>query len=172
MPKSAVEKLRTPAEPRIVKELPLRVQHWGPPGASMAISTPLEIEELVAKIPKGKLATVNTLRKAIARRHKTTITCPVTTGIFLNIVAKAAAEREMMGMTRITPWWRVLKSDGSLNEKMPGGLAAHRKRLAGEGFQVVPKGKTGLAVQDYESKLARLNEAAPAARRKTAVRTR
>jgi hypothetical protein len=156
MAKSAIEKLKIPAEPKVVKQLPDRVAHWGPPGASMVISTPVEIEALVATIPKGKLATINTLRQVIARRHGTGITCPVTTGIFFNTVARAASEREMMGAKRVTPWWRVLKSDGTLNEKMPGGLAEHKKRLAAEGFKVGPKGKKALVVIDYEKKLAKL----------------
>jgi alkylated DNA nucleotide flippase Atl1 len=156
MAKSAIEKLNAPQEPKIVRKLPPRVEHWGPPGASMVISTPQEIDQLVATIPKGKLATINTLREVIAKRHKTTITCPVTTGIFFNIAAKAAAEREMMGAKRVTPWWRVLKSDGALNEKMPGGLAEHKKRLTAEGFKVIAKGKKGMAVEDFDKRLAKL----------------
>jgi alkylated DNA nucleotide flippase Atl1 len=156
MAKSAVQKLATPTEPKIVREMPARVAHWAPPGGSMVISTPLEIESLVAKIPKGKIATINTLREAIARQHRTSITCPVTTGIFFNMVARAAEEREMMGAKRVAPWWRVIKSDGSLNEKMPGGLAAHRKRLEAEGFRIVKKGKSGLAVEGFETKTATL----------------
>jgi hypothetical protein len=156
MAKSALEKLRVERQPKIVRKLPERVKHWGPLGASMVISTPAEIEEFVAKIPKGRLATINTLREVVARRHGTTITCPVTTGIFFNIVAHAADEREMMGAKRVTPWWRVLKSDGSLNEKMPGGLKKHRSRLEAEGFRVEKKGKSALVVADFETKLARL----------------
>ena len=128
---------------------------WGPPGASMIISTPAEVDELVATIPKGRLATVNTLRDALAKRHKATIACPITTGIFLGITARAAAEMEMMGAKRVTPWWRVLKSEGKLNDKMPGGIVEHRKRLEAEGFTIVRKGKTTLLVEDYESRLAK-----------------
>lgn len=153
---SAIDKLKAGQKPQIVHPLPERIAHWGPPGASMVISTPAEVDELVAMIPKGKLATVNTLRDALAKRHKTTIACPITTGIFFGIVAKASAEREMMGAKRVTPWWRVIKSDGTLNPKMPGGLAEHRKRLEAEGFTVVKKGKANLAVADFERKLAAL----------------
>jgi alkylated DNA nucleotide flippase Atl1 len=121
----------------------------------MVIPTPAEVDDLVAKIPKGKLATINTLRDALAKKHKTDIACPVTTGIFFGIVAKAAAEMEMMGAKRVSPWWRVLKSDGKLNEKMPGGLAGHQARLEAEGFAVTREGKS-LAVKGFEKKLALL----------------
>lgn len=156
MAMSAIEKLRKPQKAQIVHTLPERVAHWGPPGASMVISTPAEIDELVATIPKGGIATVNTLRDVLAKRHRTTITCPVTTGIFLGIAAKAAAEMEIMGAKRVTPWWRVIKSNGKLNEKMPGGLAEHRKRLEAEGIKVVRSGKSALVVEDFEKRIAKL----------------
>jgi alkylated DNA nucleotide flippase Atl1 len=154
---SALDKIRSDQKPKIVTELPERIRHWGPPGASMAISTPREVDGVVRAIPKGKLATVNTIREVLAKRNKTTIACPVTTGIFIHISAKAAAEEEQMGTRKVAPWWRVLKSDGKLNERMPGGLAEHRRRLEAEGFKVVPAGKKGLMVDGFEKKLAKLS---------------
>jgi hypothetical protein len=156
MAMSAIEKFRKPMDAKIVHPLPERVAHWGPPGASMLISTPQEVDAVVGRVKKGKLATINTLREVLARQHKTTITCPVTTGIFMNIVAKAAGEMEEMGSKKVTPYWRVLKSDGTLNDKYPGGAAGQKKRLEAEGFKVVKKGKTSLMVQDFEAKLAAL----------------
>ncbi len=153
MAKTALEKLRTPMEVRIVDELPAGALHWGPPGATMVISTPQEIDALVQQIPKGKLATLVTLRNAIAARHGTTITCPVTTGIFLGTVARAAEEQAMMGAKRVTPWWRVIRTDGTLNEKFPGGLVEHEKRLKAEGHTIEKRGKSKLVVADFESKL-------------------
>ena len=156
MAKSAVEKLRTPQQARIVRPLPPRVAHWGPPGSSMVISTPAEVDALVNRIPKGKLATLATLRQSLATQHDATIACPVTTGIFMGIVARAAEEREMMGAKRVAPWWRVLTSDGQLNPRMPGGLAEHRRRLEAEGFTIVKAGRSGLLVEGFEQRLARL----------------
>jgi alkylated DNA nucleotide flippase Atl1 len=156
MAKTALEKLRTPMDVRIVNELPAGAQHWGPPGATMVISTPQEIEAIVAQIPKGKLATLETIRHVIAKRHNTTITCPVTTGIFLGTVARAAEEQVMMGVKRVTPWWRVIRTDGTLNEKFPGGLDAHNKRLTAEGHAIEKRGKSKWAVVDHEKKLAKL----------------
>jgi hypothetical protein len=156
MAKSALEKLRTPMDVRIVNELPAGALNWGPPSATMVISTPQEIESFVSKIPKGKLATLQSLRDAIAARHGTTITCPITTGIFLGIVARAAEEHAMKGAIRVTPWWRVIRSDGTLNENYPGGLAEHQKRLAAEGHDIEKRGKSKLAVANFESRLAKL----------------
>lgn len=157
MATSAIDKLRAGKKAKIVHPLPERCAHWGPPGASMVIATPAEVDELVKTIPPGKLATVNTVREALAKRHGTTIACPITTGIFLSIVAKAADEMEKMGARRITPWWRVIRSDGKLNDKMPGGVAQHRKRLSVEGFKIVRRGKASLVVDGFESHLAKLS---------------
>jgi alkylated DNA nucleotide flippase Atl1 len=154
MAKTALEKLRTPMEVRIVNELPASALNWGPPGATMVISTPQEIEACVQNIPKGKLATLESLRHIIAAKHGTTITCPVTTGLFLGTVARAAAEQEMMGAKHVTPWWRVVRNDGTLNEKFPGGLAEHEKRLASEGHSFEPKGKAKRKVRDFEKQIA------------------
>ena len=157
MAKTALEKLRQPQAPRIVDHLPEGALNWGPPGASMVISTPQEIESLVHQIPKGRLATVNTLREVIAGKHGTTITCPVTTGIFLNIVAKAAVEQEQMGARRTAPWWRVLKTDGTLNDRFPGGVEEQAARLKQEGFKTEAKGRSKQMVQDFEKRLAKLS---------------
>lgn len=156
MAKTALEKLRTPMDVRIVKELPAGAQHWGPPGATMVISTPQEIGLLVTQIPKGKLATLEMLRRAIADHHGTTITCPVTTGLFLNTVARAAEEQVILGAKRVAPWWRVIRSDGSLNEKFPGSLEEHEKRLSAEGHSIERSGKTKRRVKDFQTKLTKL----------------
>jgi alkylated DNA nucleotide flippase Atl1 len=144
---TALDRLRRPRDARIVNELPAGALHWGPPGATMVISTPQDIEAVVKQIPSGKVVSLTEIRERIADQHGTTITCPVTTGLFLNIVARAAREMEILGIEGSAPWWRVVKSDLSLNEKFPGGIAEQARRLRAEGLEVVPKGKTGLRVQ-------------------------
>jgi alkylated DNA nucleotide flippase Atl1 len=157
MVKTALEKLRQPQAPQIVDHLPEGALNWGPPGATMVISTPQEIEAVVRQIPKGKLATMQSLREVIARKHDVTITCPITTGIFLNIVARASVEQEQMGAKRTAPWWRVLRSDGTLNERFPGGVIGHGSRLEQDGYDIVPKGRAKQMVKDFEKRLAKLS---------------
>jgi mRNA-degrading endonuclease toxin of MazEF toxin-antitoxin module len=50
-----------------------------------------------------------------------------------------AAEDEAEGKKRISPWWRVLKSDGKLNPKYPGGAEEQTRRLAAEGVAIDQK---------------------------------
>ena len=76
------------------------------------IPAPAEVDELMRKVPRGKLTTIDDLRKFLARRHGATIACPITTGIFAWIAAHAAAEATAAGRRRTTPYWRTLKSNG------------------------------------------------------------
>ena len=54
------------------------------------IPAPLEVDALMKKVPKGKLTTINKLRAALSKKHKTDFACPITTGIFSWIAAHAA----------------------------------------------------------------------------------
>ena len=120
---------------------------WGE--GTMVIPAPIEVKELMDKVPKGKLASINELRAALAKAHRTDIACPITTGIFAWIAAHAAEESAVEGAKRITPYWRTLKSGGELNPKYPGGIEGVRERLQAEGHKVIQKGKRFL-VADWE----------------------
>ena len=50
----------------------------------------------------------------------------------------------------------MLKSDGTLNPRMPGGVDEQRIRLEAEGFKVARKGKTAFVIDGFERKLANL----------------
>jgi hypothetical protein len=81
----------------------------------------------------------------------------LTTGIFLRIAAEAAVEDLRGGKQDITPYWRVIKADGSLNEKFPGGTAAQAARLREEGHSIQPgAGKKPPRVEDFEKSLQTL----------------
>jgi alkylated DNA nucleotide flippase Atl1 len=128
---------------------------WGT--GTCAIPAPREVDALIRRVPKGRLATINLLRAAIAKARGATIGCPITTGIFTWIAAHAAAEDEADGRKRVTPWWRVLKEGGKLNPKFPGGVEEQAKRLRAEGHEILPgKGRQPPKVAGHEAKLARL----------------
>ncbi len=125
--------------PRVVPIPPRMAARWGE--GTLAIPAPREVDELMRRVPKGKLSTTNELRAALARRHGATMGCALTTGIFAWIAAHAAEESAATGRKRITPYWRTLKAGGELNPKYPGGLAAHQTRLEAEGHTIITKGK-------------------------------
>ncbi len=129
---------------------------WGlKPGDTMVVPSPLEVDEIMKKVPKGKLITINRIREFLARRHGTKTACPITTGIFVKIAAWASEERVSLGNRDITPYWRTLKKGGLLNEKYPGGMERQKLFLEEEGFEIVRKGKRYM-VKDYEDFLVDL----------------
>jgi hypothetical protein len=122
---------------------------------TMLIPAPREVDALMRRVPPGKLTTIDELRTKLAAKHKATVTCPITTGIFAWIAAYAADEASTAGEAEVTPYWRTLKTKGELNPKYPGGLDAIAARLKAEGHAVVAKGKRSF-VRDYDKALARL----------------
>lgn len=128
-------------------------KRWG--RGTVLIPAPLEVDEMMRKVPRGKLVTINEIRSALAERHNATIGCPLTTGIFAWIAANAAEEQRRQGNQDITPYWRTLKKGGVLNEKYPGGADAQKRLLEQEGHRVVPKGKR-YVVADFEKSIARI----------------
>jgi hypothetical protein len=125
-------------------------KRWGT--GRMVIPAPVEVDELMKRVPKGRLVTINELRAALAAKHRVSFACPITTGIFSWIAAHAAAEAEAAGSKRVTPYWRTLKTGGELNPKYPGGVDELSKRLRTEGHTVVHKGKK-FVVHNYERSL-------------------
>ncbi len=122
---------------------------------TMVIPSPAEVDEVMRRVPRGRLATINEIRACLANKHGTDIACPMTTGIFAWIAAHAAEESRAAGEKDITPYWRTLKTGGELNPKYPGGIPALTRLLHAEGHRVVKRGSRFL-VTDFESKLAAL----------------
>jgi hypothetical protein len=123
----------------------------------IVIPTPLEVDALIRKVRKGRVATRTQLREYLAREHGAKTTCPLCTGIFIRIVAEAAEEARQEGRKRITPYWRIVAPDGSLNEKIPGGAKDQARRLREEGHKITPsRGKKPPKVANFEGRLAKL----------------
>ena len=135
--------------PKIVKLDNDGAKKWG--GETMVIAPPLDYNELMKKVPKGKLITTDTLRKAMAKKYNVDITCPLTCGIFVNICAWASYQRE----TDTTPYWRTIKSDGELNPKYPGAIELQKRLLEEEGHTIISKGSKNIKyyVKDFKNNL-------------------
>jgi hypothetical protein len=133
--------------PQVAEIDSTKSKRWGT--GTFVIPAPLEVDALMKKVRRGQLTTIDAIRKALAKKHGTTIACPITTGIFAWIAAHAASEDETAGRRRITPYWRTLKTGGELNPKYPGGIKNLRARLTGEGHRIIKKGSRYF-VADYE----------------------
>jgi hypothetical protein len=129
-------------------------KRWGK--GTFVIPAPMEVDGLMRGVPKGRLTTIDELRRTLAHRHGATIACPITTGIFAWIAAHAAAEAETKGARKTTPYWRTLKTNGEVNPKYPGGILQSKRRLKAEGHKVVQKGRRCF-VEGFEEHLAVLD---------------
>lgn len=138
--------------PKIVPIPPYMVGKWGlKEGDTMVVPSPIEVDEMMKKVPPGKLVTLVEIMKALARKHGTATCCPMTTGIFALYAARAASEAAREGETDITPYWRTLKPGGVINDRYPGGAELQKRLLEGEGHKVMKKGYKYIVVDLQES---------------------
>jgi len=152
--KSWCEKLKDDKGlPQVQKITAKMSKRWGT--GTVVIPAPMEVNEIMRRVPKGKLITINEIRAALAKKHGATIGCPITTGIFAWIAANAAEEQRQKGEKDLTPFWRTLKTGGVIDEKYPSGVEGQKKLLEKEGHKVVQKGKKFIVV-NYEKSLLKI----------------
>lgn len=149
------EKLERTDHSKIV-EIPAGMARRLGPG-TMLIPKPMDVDALIRKTRKGQLVTVSEIRSRLARDNNVDVACPLTTGIFIRIAAEAAEEDLRTGKKRVTPYWRVVREDGGLNEKFPGGVNAQVRRLKNEGHSIARgEGNKPPRVKNFERALVRL----------------
>jgi hypothetical protein len=129
--KTWIEKLHEKKEPQVKK---IDKDFWGyTRGDGMYISTPQIIEDYIKQIAKGKSVDTITMRNDLAVENNAVFTCPLTTGIFLRIVAEAANEQLQQGVAlkNITPFWRMIEPNSPMAKKLSFGqdfLKEQRKK--------------------------------------------
>jgi hypothetical protein len=129
--KTWIEKLQVKKELQVKK---IDKDFWGyTRGDGMYISTPQIIEDYIKQIAKGKSVDTVTMRNDLAVENNAVFTCPLTTGIFLRIVAEAANEQLQQGVAlkNITPFWRMIEPNSPLAKKLSFGqdfLMEQRKK--------------------------------------------
>ena len=121
MKKTWLDKLNETKEPKI-KRIDIDFADI-PAGSNMFIATPKIIDMYIQEIGLGKRIDTKTLRKDLAIAHNADYTCPVTTGIFLRIVAEANYEKLQQGknVEEITPFWRAIEPNSVLAKKLTFG---------------------------------------------------
>lgn len=124
-------------------------------GNRMYFAPPITYDEIMKKVPYGKVITVGAIREYLAKRNEADFTEPITAGIFVSIAAWASYQRT----DNETPYWRTLKANGELNPKYPGGVEAQREKLEAEGHTIIQRGRKNIKyyVKDYEQFLFKLD---------------
>lgn len=121
MPKTWQEKLDSKHEPKV--EVLERPMMGLPAGSRMLVANPRTVLGFVERIPKGQSMTIPELREAMAKEYGADTTCPLTTGIFLRIVAECALEELASGSTtsQVAPFWRAIDSTSGVGKKLSCG---------------------------------------------------
>ncbi len=107
-----------------------------PANSIMHIANPKIVDAYIQQIPEGNMVTPKTMRKDLAIENRAEYTCPITTGIFLRIVAEAAYEKyqQTQSIEGITPFWRVIDPASALAGKLSFDKAFIVKQQEAEGI--------------------------------------
>ncbi len=57
--------------PKVVEITPEMSQRWGT--GTCVIPAPIEVDEIMRQVPRGKLTTINQIREVVAKKHGATI---------------------------------------------------------------------------------------------------
>ena len=91
-----------------------------PKGSKLHISCPIEVAAELKTITLGSTLSIQAFRRRLAEKNNCDATCPVSTSLFLRIVAEHAWEEyNRTGSTRdVAPFWRVLQSSSPMAKKL------------------------------------------------------
>jgi len=91
-----------------------------PAGAMLFVATPQIVERYVERIPFGETRTIERMRRELARNNKCDATCPVSTAIFLRMVAESAWEHMQDGadVDAVAPFWRVIEPGSAIAKRL------------------------------------------------------
>ena len=101
-------------------------------GEVMLISTPAAVAAYIRAIAVGQTVDVKQLRRDLAAAAGADKTCPLTTSIFLRIVAERSLELMAAGQEPLAPFWRVIDPASPLAHKLSCGADALRALRAAE----------------------------------------
>ena len=92
-------------------------------GQTMLISSPEVIARYAATIPRGEFRSIARMRGDLARRAGADAMCPVTTAIFLRVVAEVALRdlEEGRPLDEVAPFWRIVEPTDKVAAKLSCG---------------------------------------------------
>jgi len=128
---SWAEKVQKDATP-VVKPLDRRFAGHDV-GELMLISSAKDVNTRIRRKKSGTAITIPEFRERLAKSANAYFTCPLSTGIFLRVVAEAALEALSAGDTieEVTPFWRVIEPTSTLAQKLSCGpnFISQRRRI-------------------------------------------
>ncbi len=90
------------------------------PGEKMLVATPQIVDAYIRDIPHGETRTIPQLRADLATREACDGACPLSSSIFVRIVAEAALEDMADGIppSEVSPFWRVVAGADKIAKKL------------------------------------------------------
>lgn len=107
-----------------------------PVGGRMLVSSPLELQAYLRRqLRPGTRIDLAELRSRLARLHGADGCCPMSTSIFLRIVAEHAWDQLEAGVPieQLAPFWRVVDPAGPLAAKLRAGPRWIQEQRRAEG---------------------------------------
>lgn len=91
-----------------------------PKGSKLHISCPIEVAQELKNIPTGTTMSIQAFRRRLAEKNSCDATCPVSTSLFLRIVAEHAWEQySASGSTKdLAPFWRTVDASSPMAKKL------------------------------------------------------
>jgi len=130
-----------------IVDIPVKMEKFYGKGKMLHPATS-KIEELIKTIPKGKVATINTLAKRLSKDFGTDITCPMRTG---NILKKIAERYSIDTIDFQNPFWRIIRSDKLIIKSKNMELWA--AQIEDEGFKLIYTKSDAIKVDVSESEI-------------------
>lgn len=89
-------------------------------GQTLYIGTPQIVAEYIERLEAGESVSIRKLRNQIAREHGCNAMCPVSTAIFLRIVAEYAIDQIKDGkaLSDVVPFWRAIAPSDKVASKL------------------------------------------------------
>lgn len=111
-----------------------------PEGTVLFIGTPAILEKYIASVPRGEVRTLQRLRRDIARANKCQAMCPVSTALFLRMIAEVAWDEICEGRApdEVTPFWRVIAPSTPIAKRLRVPESWLRARLELEQGSTAP----------------------------------
>jgi hypothetical protein len=108
----------------------------GKAGDLMFIASPKLVRDYIQAIPRGATREIADMRGQFAKQNAADVTCPITSSIFVRIVAEAAIDEMNAGAPpdAVTPFWRIVDPKGPVAAKLSCGknfVAEMRRKEVG-----------------------------------------
>jgi len=130
-----------------IVDIPVKMEKFFGKGKMLHPSVE-QVEELLKMIPKGSIATIDSLTKRLSDDFDTDVTCPMRTG---NAIKKIAERYSNDNIDLKVPFWRVIRSNKLVVKSKNYEFSA--SQIEDEGFKLIFTKSDAIKVDVDSSKI-------------------